>query len=65
MVEDTITIAVQVNGKLRSTINIDPQFSRETIEQIALDDSKIKEKLAGKTPRKIIIVPKKIVNIVV
>lgn len=62
---DSITIAVQVNGKLRSTINIDPEISRAEIEELALNDCKIKEKMEGKAPKKVIVVPGKIVNVVI
>jgi leucyl-tRNA synthetase len=63
--EDSITIAVQVNGKLRDTIEVSAQASREEMEELAKSTEKIKGSLEGVTIRKVIIVPGKLVNIVV
>lgn len=63
--EDSITIAVQVNGKLRDTIEVSAQASREEMEELAKSTEKIKGYLEGVTIRKVIIVPGKLVNIVV
>ncbi len=65
LIDDNITIAVQVNGKLRSTINIATDANRDKIENIALNDEKIKKALDNKKVKKIIIVPNRIVNIVI
>ncbi|MGA8276830.1 MAG: leucine--tRNA ligase [Rhodanobacteraceae bacterium] len=62
---DHVTLAVQVNGKLRATIEVRADASREMIEQDALTDPAVARFLAGRTPRKVIIVPGKIVNLVV
>jgi len=64
-VEDTVRIAVQVNGKLRSTIEIAQNLSKEEIEKIALNDEHIVKFLNGAEPKKIIVVPGKIVNVVI
>ncbi len=64
LVLDEIELAVQINGKVRSKLITPAQASKEEIEKQALDDNKIKELLEGKTIRKLIIVPGKIVNIV-
>ena len=63
--EDQIEIPVQINGKLRSVIRVAADADNAAIEATALDDEKIIEWLAGRTPVKIIIVPGKLVNLVV
>jgi leucyl-tRNA synthetase len=65
LVETEIEFPVQVNGKLRDVIRIQVDASKETIEQMALKSEKAQQFLEGKTVKKIIIVPKKLVNIVV
>ena len=64
-VDKTKEIGVQVNGKLRSSIKINSDDSKETIESIALNDEKIKKNILDKEIVKVIVVPNKIVNIVV
>jgi leucyl-tRNA synthetase len=61
---DTITIAVQVNGKLRGTIAVAPGADNASMEKDALALDTVARALDGKTPRKVIVVPKRIVNIV-
>ena len=61
----SVTLAVQVNGKLRGTIEVGVDAPREQVEQIALGNADIAKYVAGATPKKVIIVPGKIVNIVV
>ncbi|MBB3906993.1 leucine--tRNA ligase [Anoxybacteroides rupiense] len=65
LVEDEIEIVVQVNGKVRAKLHVPADASKEQMEQIALEDAKVKEQLDGKTIRKVIAVPGKLVNIVV
>ena len=65
LVEDTIEIPVQVNGKLRDVIRVAATASNAEIEAAALKAEKAQPFLAGKTVKKIIFVPKKLVNIVV
>ena len=65
LVEDTLEIPVQVNGKLRDVIRVPAAADNATIEAAALASEKVKPYLAGKTIRKIIVVPKKLVNIAV
>lgn len=60
-----ITLIVQVNGKVKDKIDVDEALSKEEMEKIALESPKIKELTDGKTIVKIIVVPKKLVNIVV
>ena len=64
LVEDEVTIAVQVNGKLRDTLTAPKGTPRETLEQMALTSEKVVRILDGKPPRKVIIVPDRIVNLV-
>ena len=64
-IDKTKEIGVQVNGKLRSSIKINSDDSKETIESIALNDEKIKKNILDKEIIKVIVVPNKIVNIVV
>ena len=61
---DAVTLAVQVNGKLRATIEMAPDASREVAEAAALAEPTIVRLLEGLTVRKVIVVPGKIVNIV-
>ncbi len=64
LVEDTVEYPIQVNGKVRSRVTVAADASREEIEKIALADEKIVALLDGKDPRKVIVVPGKMVNIV-
>ena len=65
LVEDTIQIPVQVNGKLRDVITVAATATQAELEAAALKAEKAQPFLAGKTVRKIIVVPRKLVNIVV
>jgi leucyl-tRNA synthetase len=65
LARDSVTLAVQVNGKLRGTIEVGVSASREEIERTALAEPKVADFVGGQTPKKIIVVPGKIVNIVV
>jgi leucyl-tRNA synthetase len=64
LVRDSLTLAVQVNGKLRGTIEISASASKEAAEAAALADPVVARQLEGLTIRKVIVVPGKIVNIV-
>ncbi|MDE3839970.1 leucine--tRNA ligase [Bacillus methanolicus] len=64
LVDDEIEIVVQVNGKVKAKLFVPADATKETLEQIAMDDDKIKEQIDGKTVRKVIAVPGKLVNIV-
>ncbi|ARA98757.1 MULTISPECIES: leucine--tRNA ligase [Geobacillus] len=64
LVEDVVEIVIQINGKVRAKLNVPADLSKEALEERALADEKIKEQLAGKTVRKVITVPGKLVNIV-
>jgi len=64
LVSDTIEFVIQVNGKVRSRMEIGVDASKEEIEAMAFADEKTKEWIDGKTVRKVIVVPKKLINIV-
>lgn len=64
LVEDELEIVLQVNGKVRGKAVIARGTSREDLEKIALANEHIQENIAGKTIRKVIAVPDKLVNIV-
>jgi leucyl-tRNA synthetase len=65
LVRDAVTLAVQVNGKLRGTIEVAVDAAREAIEAAALADPAVRMHVGDQTPKKVIVVPGKIVNIVV
>ncbi|MBW1605748.1 leucine--tRNA ligase [Lactobacillus sp. Sy-1] len=64
LAESTVQIVVQVNGKVRAHIKAAKDADKDTVEKQALADEKVKEFTDGKTIRKVIVVPGKIVNIV-
>jgi leucyl-tRNA synthetase len=64
LVEDQVTLAVQVNGKLRDTLNAPRGLDRAAAEALALASDKVQRQLAGSPPRKVIVVPDRLVNIV-
>jgi leucyl-tRNA synthetase len=63
--EDTVEIPVQINGKLRSKLQVPAGIDKETLEKTALADERIRSLLGGKPIRKVIVVQGKLVNIVV
>jgi len=60
-----VTIVVQVNGKVRAQFTTSPEVSKEQMQKMAFEDKKIQGYIEGKTVRKVITVPGKLVNIVV
>jgi leucyl-tRNA synthetase len=64
LVDETITIAVQVNGKLRATLNLPPDCEASIAEAAALADPAVIKALEGRTVRKVVVVPNRIVNVV-
>jgi leucyl-tRNA synthetase len=64
LVEDEVTIAVQVNGKLRDTLVAAKGLPRDEVEALALASEKVVRSLEGRAPRKIIVVPDRLVNLV-
>ena len=65
IVEDTYTMIVQVNGKVRGKIEVDSNTSKEEMEELAFTIDNVKNFIEGKEIVKVIVVPKKLVNIVV
>lgn len=65
LVEDTVTIVVQVNGKVRTEIVMSKDATREEIEKAALANERAQEFMANKKPTRIVVVPGRLVNIVV
>ncbi|WP_078594945.1 leucine--tRNA ligase [Evansella clarkii] len=64
LVENEVEIVVQINGKVREKLTIAKDASKDEMEETAVNNEKIKEELEGKTVRKVIAVPGKLVNIV-
>ncbi len=65
LIDDKLKIAIQVNGKLRSEIEIDKETEDDSVKSMALSDEKIIKHLEGSEVKKIIYVPGKILNIVI
>ena len=65
LVEDTVKYPVSFNGKTRFMIEVPAGTSKEDVEKAALNDTNAEKWLAGKTPKKVIVVPGKIVNVVI
>jgi len=65
LVSDTITLGVQINGKLRATIDVSPDASEEEAKASALAEVNVQKWLEGKEPKKVIYVKGKIVSVVV
>ncbi len=63
-VEERVTVVIQINGKVRSKMEIDAGTSKEETEKLAFEAPRIEELTAGKQVRKVIVVPDKLVNIV-
>jgi leucyl-tRNA synthetase len=65
LVDDEVTIAVQVMGKLRDTISVAKGAPKDQLEALALSSEKVQRAMAGATPKKVIVVPDRLVNIVI
>ncbi|EUA43546.1 anticodon-binding domain of tRNA family protein [Mycobacterium xenopi 3993] len=65
LVDDTVEYPVQVNGKVRGHIVVAADADPDTLQAAALADEKVQAFLAGATPRKVIVVPGRLVNLVV
>ncbi|MEO0412897.1 MAG: leucine--tRNA ligase [Pseudomonadota bacterium] len=63
--EDTVTIAIQIRGKLRDTIDVPKDLDKALVEERALAQPKITAAIDGQTVRKVIVVPNRIVNVVI
>ncbi len=64
LVEDQVTLAIQVNGKLRDTLDAPRGLDRAAAEALALASEKVQRVLEGNEPRKVIVVQDRLVNIV-
>ncbi len=65
LVEDEIEVVFQVNGKVRSKVQVANGLAKDELEKMALENEQIQNFIEGKTIRKVIVVPNKLVNIVV
>jgi len=62
---EEILIVVQVNGKLRNRITVPADATDAEIEQAAIEDTRIRDFIAGKPIRKMVVIPGKLINIVI
>ncbi len=65
MVEDTITMPIQINGKRRSELAVPKDMTKEGVEKLALADEAVVKALDGNAPKKLIVVPGRIINVVI
>jgi leucyl-tRNA synthetase len=65
LIEDTVTLPIQINGKRRSELTIAKDMPKEEVEKHALADDAVQKALNGGQPKKVIVVPGRIVNVVV
>jgi leucyl-tRNA synthetase len=65
LVDDTVEYPVQVNGKVRGRVSVSADATNEALEAAALADEKVSAFLAGAAPKKVIVVPGRLVNLVV
>ncbi len=64
LVDDTVTLAIQINGKLKDNVEAAKGAPRETVEALVLARDKVVRALGGKPPKKVIVVPDRLVNLV-
>ncbi|HCW82813.1 MAG TPA: leucine--tRNA ligase [Rhodobacteraceae bacterium] len=64
LVENSVTMPIQINGKRRAEITVPTDMSKEEVEKVALSDEAVLRSLDGATPKKVIVVPGRIVNVV-
>ncbi len=65
LVEDTVTLPIQINGKRRSEIQVPADLPKEEVEKLALADQAVIKALEGGSPKKLIVVPGRIINVVI
>ncbi len=65
LIDDEVTIAVQVNGKLRDTITVAKGTPKDALEALALASANVVRMLDGATPKKVVVVPDRLVNVVI
>ncbi|HCQ64083.1 MAG TPA: leucine--tRNA ligase, partial [Rhodobacteraceae bacterium] len=64
LVDDSVTLPIQVNGKRRDEITVAKDLPKEEVEALALATEGVQRALDGKPPKKVIVVPGRIVNVV-
>ncbi|OWY13483.1 leucine--tRNA ligase [Thioclava sp. JM3] len=65
LVEDSVTLPIQINGKRRAEISVPKDMPKEEVEKLVLADEAVVKALAGGQPKKLIVVPGRIVNVVI
>jgi leucyl-tRNA synthetase len=65
LVEDSITLPVQLNGKKRADVTVPREADKAEVERLTLADETVQKALEGRAPKKVIVVPGRIVNLVV
>ena len=65
LVEDSVTMPIQINGKRRSEISVPKDMDKSEVEKLALADDAVVRALAGGQPKKLIVVPGRIINVVI
>lgn len=65
LVSDSMTIVVQVNGKVRAQITVPIDTSEDSLKELAINEDNVLKHLDGRQPKKVIYVPKKLINVVV
>ncbi|UUV05641.1 leucine--tRNA ligase [Ruegeria sp. YS9] len=65
LVDDTVTLPIQINGKRRAEISVAKDLDKAEVEKIALSTEAVQKALEGNAPKKVIVVPGRIVNVVV
>jgi leucyl-tRNA synthetase len=65
LVDDTVTLPIQINGKRRSEITVSKDLPKDQVEKLALADEAVVKALAGGQPKKLIVVPGRIINVVI
>ena len=65
LVEDTVTLPIQINGKRRAEITVAKDLGKEEVEKVVLANDAVQKALAGGSPKKLIVVPGRIVNVVI
>ena len=65
MSKEEVELALQINSRVRAKLNVPTSATPKEIETLALNDERVVALLEGKTPKKVIVIPGRIVNIVV
>jgi leucyl-tRNA synthetase len=65
VVEDTVTLVVQVNGKVRDRLEVDPSIGEEEVRAVALSSPRVRDALGGGEPKRVVVRPPRLVNVVI